>query len=178
MNKNNSTEYIAVLASLGMKEAELTEVIARISELMATEAKLAKTDKELSDARTVIAGKDATISNLQKDLAATTTALSTYQEIENKEQQARVEQLVEDAIAEGRVSIDSKPQWVEMADSNIELAEQTLASIPIREHISDAIASDPDNVQAATDANETAQAKMTERVRAVVGEDFKFNKIN
>lgn len=177
MDKNNSPEYNAVVASLGMKEQELTEVVARISELVAVEAKLAKTDKELSDARTVIAGKEASISNLQKDLSKATASLSTYQEKENKEKKARIEQLVEAAIAEGKVSSDSKPQWVKMADSNLELAEQTLASIPVRENITDAIASDPDNVQAATDASKTAQSKMAETVTAVVGENFQFGKI-
>lgn len=177
MDKNNSPEYNAVVASLGMKEQELTEVVARISELVAVEAKLAKTDKDLSDAQTVIAGKEAAISNLQKDLTKATASLSTYQEKENKEKQARIEQLVEAAIAEGKVSSDSKPQWVKMADSNLELAEQTLASIPVRENITDAIASDSDNVQAATDASKTAQSKMAEKVSAVVGENFQFGKI-
>ena len=43
-----------------------------------------------------------------------------------------------------------------MATSNFSLAESTLSSIPAREKISQAIASDTKNVQAAAEAAKTA----------------------
>lgn len=177
MDKNNSVEFDAVAASLGMKDKEVKDVVARISDLMKVEAQLVEANKELSDAKTVIAGKEATISNLQKDLNKATVSLSTYQEKESKEKEVRIETLVEAAIADGKISTESKAQWVEMANSNIELAEQTLASIPVRERISDAISSDPQNVEVAASATKTAENKMAEKVTEVVGQNFEFNRL-
>ena len=59
--KTLSPEYSAVIASLGMQEKnEVKDVLSRISELTGVEARLAEANKALSDAKTVIAGKDAT----------------------------------------------------------------------------------------------------------------------
>ena len=58
--KTLSPEYSAVIASLGMQEKnEVKDVLSRISELTGVEARLAEANKALSDAKTVIAGKDA-----------------------------------------------------------------------------------------------------------------------
>lgn len=172
---NKSPEYTAVIASLGMKDKfEVQDVVARISELMSVEAKLATTQKELSDAQTVIAGKDATILNLQKTNDEISTTLTSYKEKETEEAKAKVEALIETAISEGKVDKTAKGQWVEMATSNYGLAETTLASIPSREQISKEIAKDPVNVQAALDAAKTAEEKVAEKVNAVVGESFQF----
>lgn len=71
-NKTQGFEYGAIAASLGMKDGEVKDVMARISELAAMEPKYREIQKSLSDAQTVIAGKDASIRNLQTDLAAAT----------------------------------------------------------------------------------------------------------
>ena len=74
--KTLSPEYSAVVASLGMQEKnEVKDVLSRITELTGVEARLAEANKALSDAKTVIAGKDATIGNLQKDLDSITARL-------------------------------------------------------------------------------------------------------
>lgn len=173
--KTNSPEYAAVAASLGMKEKyEVKDVMSRISELLGVEAKLSETDKSLKDARTVIAGKDATIQNLQKDKESLTASLSVFQTKETDEKKARIEALVEAAINEGKIDKTSKSQWVEMAESNYPLAENILSSIPVREQITKEIAADPANIQAATEAAKTAEAKIAEKVKAVVGEKFEF----
>ena len=67
-NKTQGFEYGAIAASLGMKDGEVKDVMARISELAAMEPKYREIQKSLSDAQTVIAGKDASIRNLQTDL--------------------------------------------------------------------------------------------------------------
>lgn len=171
-------ELGAVAASLGINEKyEIKDVMARISSLIHVEAQLTDTKQKLTDAQTVIAGKDATIQNLQKDLADTTAKLTLHEKKENDERKAHIEALVESAIADGKIDKDTKVQWVEMATSNIELAEKTLASIPAREQISKQIATDPTNVQAATDAAKTAEAVMADKVKTVVGENFQFNKM-
>jgi ATP-dependent protease ClpP protease subunit len=176
--KNISPEYAAVAASLGLKDSfEVTDVITRISALVAVEAKLAETTKALGDAQTVIAGKDAAILNLQKNNSELTASLKVYRDREAEEAKAKIEQLVEAAITDGRIDKAAKAQWVQMAESNFALAESTLASIPVPEKISKEIASDPANVQSAADAAKTAEQKMAEKVTAVVGENFQFKKI-
>ena len=85
--------------------------------------------------------------------------------------------MVEKAINEGKIDREAKAQWVEMATSNFTLAESTLASIPAREKISREIAKDTDNVQAAAEAAKTAEELMTQKVKEVVGADFKFKKL-
>lgn len=176
--KTPSTEYAAVAATLGMKDNyEVKDVMARISELMGVEAKLIETKQELKDAQTIIAGKDATIGNLQKDKDDLSATLKTYQDKEAEEAKTRIDNLVEAAITEGKIGADSKEKWVEMAQSNYSLAEGILASIPARDQISKEIAKDPDNVQAAAEAAKTADEKMTEKVQAVVGKEFEFRSL-
>lgn len=176
--KTISFELGAVAASLGFKDKfEVKDVMARVAALMNVEADLAEVSKKLKDAQTVIAGKDAAIVNLQKDLAVTVAKLSAFEKKEADEQKARVEKLVEEAIAGGKIGNENKAQWVEMATSNFGLAEKTLASIPAREKISREIATDPDNVQAAAKAAKGAAEIMAEKVNAVVGENFEFKKM-
>lgn len=176
--KNNTPEYAAVAASLGMKENfEVKDVMARISALVSVEAKLKETEKSLTDAQTVIAGKEATISNLQKDLTTATTSLGTYQQKEATEKKNRIETMIEAAINAGKIARETKTDWVTMAENNIDLAEKTLASIPAREQISAEIASDPANIQAAANATQTVEQKLAKEVAAVVGEKFEFKKI-
>lgn len=176
-NKTQGFEFGAIAASLGMKDSDVKDVMARISELATIESKYKEAQKSLSDAQTVIAGKEATIQNLQKELSEATSKLSTYEKKEKEEKAARIEKLVEDAINAGKIDREAKAEWVKMAESNLSLAESTLASIPAREKISEEIAKDPDNVQAAAAAAKTAEEKMAEKVNEVVGENFKFGKL-
>lgn len=176
-NKTQGFEYGAIAASLGMKDKEVKDVMARVSELAALEPRYKELEKSLSDAQTVIAGKEAAIQNLQKDLSAATAQLSAYRKKEQEEQAARIETLVEDAITDGRIDREAKAQWVEMAASNFALAESTLSSIPAREKISRAIATDPGNVQAAAEATKSAEQLMAEKVAEVVGKNFEFRKL-
>ena len=172
-------ELGAVAASLGIKDKfEVTDVMSRISALMNVEASLTEANRKLTDAQTVIAGKDASIGNLQKDLAETVAKLSVFEKKEADEKKARIDKLVEDAVTAGKIEKENKAQWVEMAGSNYELAEKTLASIPAREKITHEIATDPDNVQAAKTAARTVEEKMAEKVNAVVGESFEFKKMS
>lgn len=176
--KTNSPEYAAVAATLGLQDNyEVKDVMARLNTLVSVEAKLKETEKSLTDAQTVIAGKNATITNLQNDLATATASLTTYQEKEASEKQAKNEAIIEAAIVAGKITRESKDGWLAMAGDNPELVEKTLASIPDREQISKEIAKDPANIQAATDALKTAGDKMAEKVTQVVGENFEFKKI-
>ena len=172
-------EIGAVAASLGMTGTfEVKDVMARISDLLAVEARLTTTQKDLEDAKTVIAGKEATIQNMQKDLDSVNTKLSVYEQKEADEKKARIETMVQNAINEGKIENGAKEQWVQMATANFDLAEKTLASIPAREIITKEIADDPANIDAAKEAAKTAEEKMAEKVKAVVGADFEFKTLS
>ncbi|NDV80818.1 ATP-dependent Clp protease proteolytic subunit [Bacteroides sp. 51] len=182
-NKNmtevtNNHEYSAVAASLGFKDNfEVKDVMSRISELLSVEAKLTEANTKLTDAQTVIAGKDATIQNLQKDNGDLTVVVNAYKAKETQEKKARIETLVDGAITEGKIDQASKEQWVAMAEANYELAEKTLSSIPAPEKITQQIATDPENVKAAAEAAKTAEQLMADKVSTVVGEKFEFKKL-
>lgn len=177
-DKNLSPEYSAVLASLGMPEKhEIKDVLSRISELTGVEAKLTETKKALSDAQTVIAGKDATIGNLQKDLDGVTARLQKYEQHEADQKAAAIQQFLQQAVDDGKIEAATLTTWTEMAVSNFELVQNTINSIPAREKISEQIATDPANTQAATSAMKTAEQKIAEKVTAVVGENFQFKKL-
>lgn len=170
-----SPEYAAVTASLGLKEnCEVNDVMTRITELRNVEAKLADKEKALNDAQTVIAGKDATITNLQKDLEQATASLDVFKNKELEEKGKQIETLVEAAITDGKIDKSTKSEWVKMAESNYPLAESILASIPKREQISKEIAKDPENILAAAKPVNEAEKQIAEKVQAVVGKDFQF----
>lgn len=177
---NNTHEYTAVAASLGFNDKfEVKDVMARVSELLSVEAKLKDTTTKLNDANTVIAGKDATIQNLQKDNSDLTSALNVYKTKEADEKKSKIEELVEAAITAGKIDKTTKEQWVSMAEANYDLAANTLNSIPAPEKISTKIASDPQNVEdAAKDTTKTVEQEMAAKVTAVVGEKFEFKKID
>lgn len=173
-----SFEYAAVAASLGMKEKfEPKDVMARISDLINVEAKLAQTERSLSDAQTVIAGKEATIENLQKDFDSVNARLIVFEQKAEQERNEGINKLVDDAITAGKIGQENRAQWVSMAEANFALAENTLNSIPAREQITREIANDPANAQAATEALKTAEDKIAEKVNSVVGESFQFKKL-
>lgn len=177
-DKNISPEYSAVVASLGMPEKyEIKDVLSRISELTGVEAKLTETKKALSDAQTIIAGKDATIGNLQKDLDGVTARLQKYEQHEADQKAAAVQQFLQQAVDDGKIEAATLSTWTEMAASNFELVQNTINSIPAREKISEQIANDPANTQAAASAVKTAEQQMAEKVTAVVGEKFQFKKL-
>lgn len=176
--KTPGIEFGAVAATLGMKDSDVKDVMARISTLMGVEAKLDTTSKALNDAQLIIAGKEATVQNLQKDLSEVKAKLNVYETKEADEKKLKIKTLVEAAINEGKIDKGAEAQWTQMAASNYDLAESTLKSIPAREIISQEIASDPENIQDTVQGTRTAETIMAEKVKAVVGENFEFKKMS
>lgn len=176
--KKVSPEYGAVAAALGLQDQyEVKDVMSRVSDLIAIEAKYKETDKSLADAQTVIAGKDATIQNMQTDLDAVNARLGEYERKEEAERQARIKELVATAQKAGKITLESMAQWEEMAATNYDLVEKTLSNIPAREQISKEIATDPTNVQATLEATKSAAELITEKVTEVIGSTFEFQKL-
>lgn len=177
--KKVSPEYGAVAAALGMQDRyEVKDVMSRVSDLIAVEAKYKEVSKSLADAQTVIAGKEATIQNMQTDLDTANTRLGEYERKEEAERQARIKELVASAQKAGKITLESMAQWEEMAATNYNLVERTLSNIPAREQISKEIATDPTNVQAASAATRSAEEVMTEKVTEVIGATFEFKKLS
>lgn len=177
--KKVSPEYGAVAAALGLQDQyDVKDVMSRVSDLINVEAKYKEASKSLIDAQTVIAGKDATIQNMQTDLDAANARLGEYERKEEAERQARIKELVATAQKAGKITLESMAQWEEMATTNYDLVERTLSNIPAREQISKEIATDPTNVQATLDATKGVAELMTEKVTEVIGSKFEFKKLS
>lgn len=177
--KKVSPEYGAVAAALGLQDQyDVKDVMSRVSDLITVEAKYKEASKSLADAQTVIAGKDATIQNMQTDLDAANTRLGEYERKEEAERQARIKELVATAQKAGKITLESMAQWEEMAATNYDLVERTLSNIPAREQISKEIATDPTNVQATLEATKSVAELMTEKVTQVIGSKFEFKKLS
>lgn len=178
MSEQISPEYSAVVASLGMKgNFEMKDVMSRISALVSVEARLKEVEKNLSDAQTVIAGKETAMKNLQTNVNELTASLKAYQDKEVQEKRARYKTMVEKAEAAGKIDKADVPKWLEMAEANPDLTESILDSIPVREKITTEIASDPANVLAATATLKSEEQKLAEKVNAVVGSNFEFKRL-
>lgn len=176
--KTISVEFGAVVASLGMNDGTgVKDVMARITELMGVEARLRQAQQSLTDAQTVLAGKEAAIQNLQKDMAGITDRLQKYEKQEANQKAAAVRNFLQKAADEGKIEAVTIPSWEEMAQTNFPLVQSTIDSIPAREQITAQIAADPANVQAAAEATRGVEERMAEEVAAVVGKDFSFGKL-
>jgi hypothetical protein len=82
--------------------------------------------------------------------------------------------MVEAAIAAGKIEKDKKETWVKQAEANFDLTKEILDQIPAREDLNKHITNDPTNHKAAVEGMKTEQEKIQEKVKAVVGENFKF----
>ena len=176
--KSNVVSMEAVTATLGLKgDAEIKDVISRINSLKAVEAQLEEANKNLADMKTVVAGKEAAIDNLQKDLDKVNDSLKVYKDKEVEDFNNKVESTIEAAVEAGKITAEAKEGWITMAKENFELVESTLSSIPAREKISEAIGKDKDNAEAMKDAMKDVNAIMAKKVTAVVGENFEFKSL-
>lgn len=175
MNGEQGLAFGSVCAQLGFdKSTDASVVFTRIAELKNAEAKWKEAQAALDALKIQKEGVDAQLTNVQNELKTAKDELNKYKEAEHAKRQALIEQLVDDAIKDGKITGDAKPKWVEMAQSNLEMVQATLDSIPKRDKISEQIATDPINVQAAKDNLTEAEKKMAEAVEAIVGKDFKF----
>lgn len=163
--------FEAVAAQLGFSaDVAVASVSGRITELLKAETDLKEVQSQLDKLKIEYQGKEAAVTNMQTELDKVKADLKTYQDAEKAAQDAAIEKLVQDAIDAGKIDEKSKASWIQMAQDNLETVQTTLESIPAREVISQQIASDPQNKANADDALKTAQEKMAEKVKAVVGD--------
>lgn len=182
MNENEITVFAALLGMTGEKatvegvSAQISSIKAKAENYDKLKASLDKTSDELKTTKAELEGSKASVKNLTADLEAAKASLATYQEAEKAAQTEKVNALVENAINACKIDKADKETWVKMAESDFTLAESILAKIPARADLGKEIA-DNNKGNAHNDLKDT-EAEIQEKVKAVVGEDFKFRKLD
>lgn len=171
MKENENVQFNAVTAQLGLEaETSLQSVSARITQLVNAESELKNVKNELGELKIKFKGKETEVANLQKNLSDVEGQLKVYKDAEEKARNASIDAMVEDAIKAGKIDAGSKEDWVGMAKANLDMVKKTLDSIPGRDNIVDEIAKDPENKNDAEEAMKDVNAKLAEKVKAVVGD--------
>lgn len=171
MKENENVQFNAVTAQLGLEaETSLQSVSARITQLINAESELKNVKNELGELKIKFKGKETEVSNLQKNLSDVEGQLKVYKDAEEEARNASIDAMVEDAIKAGKIDAGSKEDWVGMAKANLDMVKKTLDSIPGRDNIVDEIAKDPENKNDAEEAMKDVNAKLAEKVKAVVGD--------
>ena len=171
MKENENVQFNAVTAQLGLEaETSLQSVSARITQLVNAESELKNVKNELGELKIKFKGKETEVANLQKNLSDVEGQLKAYKDAEEKARNASIDAMVEDAIKAGKIDAGSKEDWVGMAKANLDMVKKTLDSIPGRDNIVDEIAKDPENKNDAEEAMKDVNAKLAEKVKAVVGD--------
>lgn len=171
MKENENVQFNAVTAQLGLEaETSLQSVSARITQLVNAESELKNVKNELGELKIKFKGKETEVTNLQKKLSDVEGQLKAYKDAEEEARNASIDAMVEDAIKAGKIEAGSKEDWVSMAKANLDMVKKTLDSIPGRTNIVDDIANDPENKKDAEKAMEDVNAKLAEKVKAVVGD--------
>lgn len=166
-----------VLAALGLaSDAKMNDnVKARIAALVKAEGELKEVQAQFADLQIQFKGKEAEVVNLQTELDETKALLDQYKAAEQAAHEAEIEAVVNAAIEAGKIEEASKESWIAMAHVNFETVQTTLNSIQGREKITEEIAKDPESIKAKQEGLDEAEKLMAEKVKAAVGEDFKFN---
>ena len=190
MEKENIS-FSAVAAQLGFSaEADVASVSAKITallnadnELKEVKASLATTKEELAsvnaafeECKIKLAGKEAEANNLNTELESAKASLKTYQDAEKAAKDAEIESIIDSAINEGKIDKESKESWIAMAQNNFEMVKNTLESIGGRKQLTQEIADDPANKDAAQAALDEAEKAVKAQVDAVVGKEFNLKK--
>lgn len=171
MKENENVQFNAVTAQLGLEaETSLQPVSARITQLINAESELKNVKNELGELKIKFKGKETEVANLQKNLSDVEGQLKAYKDAEEDARNASIDAMVEDAIKAGKIDAGSKEDWVGMAKANLDMVKKTLDSIPGRDNIVDEIAKDPENKNDAEEAMKDVNAKLAEKVKAVVGD--------
>lgn len=139
---------------------------------------LASVKSELNDLKIKHEAEKATSASLQKSLDETKAELQTYKDKEEEQRLADINSMVDGAIADGKISAESKENWVNMAKQNFELVKSSLDAIKGRDQISKEIANDPKNQEEAKKAAITEAEKIQAKVTELVGEGFKFHTLD
>lgn len=182
MDKNEITVFAALLGLTGEK-ATADNVTASINELKVKAEKSVQLQKELDDikgqltkAQAELAGANTSVNNLTADLKKANDTLAEYRSAEEAARTAKVNALIDDAIANCKINKDERDTYLKMAQDNYDLAVSVLDKIPARDNLGNIISK-----SAKEDAQQgvkTAEQEVKDKVDAVVGKDFKFRTLN
>jgi ATP-dependent protease ClpP protease subunit len=160
-----------VIAQLGYSgDVQASVVSARIAELVKAENDCKEVKVQLEALKVKYSGKEAEVANISAKLSETKSALERYQDAEKAARQAEIEKMVTNAIAAGKIEKGAKAKWLQMAEANMELVKETLASIPTRVNIGEEIAKDPANIRDAEETMKTVEEKVQAKVKEVCGD--------
>lgn len=165
----NDTPVTAVtprITELKNAESDLKSVKC---ELQAAQDQLAKTQAELDELKIQYKGKEAEAKNSADELAEVKSKLKSYQDAEEAAKAAHIKEIVQAAIADGKIQAEDEAEWISMAETNTSLVEKTLAGLAPRDKVTEEIANDPANVDAAENSMKSTVKELEEKVQAVVG---------
>ena len=169
MEKN---EFLgAIVAQLGFTvDTPVASVVNRVNDLLKAESSLKELQGQYDELKVNCAAKEAEVVNLRTELGEVRASLQTYKEAEQAALTAKIEQTVQDAIDACKIEASAKQNWIDMATKNFETVKAALDSIKGRDKITEQIANDPENVNHVQSELKTAEEKIAEKVKAVVGE--------
>lgn len=186
-DKGMNENLASVAATLSMdKEATPADVLARVVELNKVEAKVAGLEQVNSELTIANTGLQTSLDNVSAQLTSKETELESvkaelgvFKQKEADAIKAEQEAFVDAAIKAGKITAESKEQWLVFAESNFETCKATIDGIVGKTKISDEIVAEAGkekdvNAQL-TDGEKAAKAK-EEKVKAVAG-DVEFQKI-
>lgn len=177
--------FDTVCAQLGLaKDSPMASVAPRITELMNVEAALTTAQNELKTAQDDLAkakaeldelkiqykGKEAEAKNAIDELTEVKGKLKVYQDAEAAAKAEHIKKIVNEAVAAGKIPAEDEGEWLTMAEANLALVEKTLAGLAPRDKVTQAIANDPANVDAAAKSMQSTEAQLSEKVKAIVGD--------
>lgn len=181
MEKNDISVFAALVGLTGEK-ATSDNLLAKINELKAKAEKSESLQKTLDDTKAKLTkveaeytGAQTTIKNLTEDLAKSKDSLKAYQEAEAKAQEAKVNALIDKAVAQCKINKDEREDYIKMAKNDFALAEKVLAKIPARAQLSNEISTA--NQEEAAENMKSEEEKIQAKVNELVGEDFTFRSL-
>ena len=180
--KNMNDELKVVASQLGIQGdvslEKISDAIVQLNQakndLKKANDDLASVKNELNDLKIKHEAEKATSASLQKTLDETKAELQTYKDKEEAQRLEDINSMVDGAIADGKISAESKENWVNMAKQNFDLVKSSLDAIKGRDQISKEIANDSKNKEDAKKAALTEAEKIQAKVNELVGEGFKF----
>ena len=167
--------YAAVSAALGFQEKATTaDVMKRIHDLAGVENKLSEATTQINNLEIEKAGIQAKLEQATGNMTTLQVELDKYHQAEKEAKNAKILELVTNAINDGKINTEAKESWTQMAEVNFEMVRSTLESIPAKDKISDKIATDPVTIDARVDIQKTPEQEMQEKIAKVLGESFEL----
>ena len=178
MEQDSTTLMTGILNQLGFNESsQLNLVSGRIDQLVKAEIELTSTKAELDELKIKYAGKETEVMNLTDKLTDVEGQLQKYRDAEEAARLEAVNDLINQAVEDGKIKAEVKEKWVQMAKDNFDIVKDTLDSIPGRQKITEEIANDKENQQNALTGQTATERELAEKVNAVIGKDFQFRKL-